>query len=900
MKKLFGMSILFSLTAFAATVDLSEQQWALKNNNESITINKPSEIKLQKVPVVAVFDFGLDYEHPDLAHAILKNEKECDGEKDSDDDGNGYIDDCFGLDLSSNDNNVKDASGHGTHVAGIISAKNDGEGISGVDDRIKILPVKIFSGSTKPFRVSSDDPQSIASIIVKGIDYAITREVDVINISAGWLNKMHASKIEAAIKKANDNNILIVAAAGNNRNSSHQYPCGLDGVLCVGSVGPTGQISSFSNYGGMVDIYAAGENIISTYPTYFVPESYTVTGYEKYNGTSQAAPYVSAAAALIKGANKGITNDRVIQKLLEGATTLKSNKVDTRILNISRALQQKDVPSYYPNLKDNALLKVDKSLKFDILLPIKNYSQRVSSLSMSCSTDHENIKNLSCRVHDNKKSFTVSGKLSDLSASNSFELDITLNVGRKTKKFQKSFYLVQDFDSSDVKRIVLPAGIPSINKIASVESFGLNDSSSYFSMAKKNDLFQLNFYKYESDKFQKKLTYEIKDLVSLYKIVKVKKDDILEHLVVYSTKVSKDVKRLSVAYFSEDFSSHQKTISVEVDRGVKLSNERMSFITNDNRLLVGFYTTSFLLNEDYDSASWGKTFLDLNFDRREVGQHIFYVSETGFKAYDNEKFYEKLYSEMDLGWMDKVWFNATPVLLNDVPAYELSVESFGTTTRYVTTLNINNRMDLTQLNNDGFDIGNPNTIKVNSFNRETNQKNTIVTKVNGKNIINVFDYNLDQTFQYTQNDSMEDIQSIVGGVNLDDETVIFYETQKNMAVFSSKNPDHVSTIQLDRLNFFQGNDQARFQNAIAKYYHVGSTLEKNQSLPSVFVDFSSINANFVSTAVYRDGDLTRELRYSFEIPKNCLTGEVLTFNNQKYLPLTCKKSGKETQYLKPL
>jgi subtilisin family serine protease len=76
--------------------------------------------------IVAVVDTGCDIQHPDLAANIWYNSDEIPGDG-IDNDRNGYIDDVFGWDFADNDNNPYDASGHGTHVAGLIAAVGDND-----------------------------------------------------------------------------------------------------------------------------------------------------------------------------------------------------------------------------------------------------------------------------------------------------------------------------------------------------------------------------------------------------------------------------------------------------------------------------------------------------------------------------------------------------------------------------------------------------------------------------------------------------------------------------------------------------------------------------------------------------------------------------------------------------
>ena len=91
--------------------------------------------------VVAIIDTGVDIDHEDLADNIWKNTGEIPGNG-IDDDGNGYIDDYYGVNVITGKGDGDDDNGHGTHVAGIIAAKNNFVGVLGIAYNVKIMPVK--------------------------------------------------------------------------------------------------------------------------------------------------------------------------------------------------------------------------------------------------------------------------------------------------------------------------------------------------------------------------------------------------------------------------------------------------------------------------------------------------------------------------------------------------------------------------------------------------------------------------------------------------------------------------------------------------------------------------------------------------------------------------------------
>ena len=96
---------------------------------------------------VAVVDSGVMMTHPDLKNNIWTNPGETEGD---DSDHNSYLNDIHGWDFYDDDNDPSDELGHGTHVAGIISAEtNNGVGVASLARNVKIIPLKIFNAEGK-------------------------------------------------------------------------------------------------------------------------------------------------------------------------------------------------------------------------------------------------------------------------------------------------------------------------------------------------------------------------------------------------------------------------------------------------------------------------------------------------------------------------------------------------------------------------------------------------------------------------------------------------------------------------------------------------------------------------------------------------------------------------------
>ncbi|MBE6673084.1 MAG: hypothetical protein E7599_06155, partial [Ruminococcaceae bacterium] len=239
--------------------------------------------------VVAVIDTGVDYDHEDLAQNIWVNKGEVPDDG-IDNDGNGYIDDYYGVNIITGKGNGDDDNGHGTHVAGIIAAQNNKLGIVGIAYNTKVMPIKAAMASG--YLHQSD--------IAKAVLYAYEQGAEVINMSFGGTACSIA--VQDALATAYTRCVLV-ASAGNDGAYNEglgaipNYPAALTYVLGVMSVDQDGRESYFTNWdvkafnGVEYELYAPGNEIVSTIPG---------DRYATWSGTSMAAPMVSAIAAILR------------------------------------------------------------------------------------------------------------------------------------------------------------------------------------------------------------------------------------------------------------------------------------------------------------------------------------------------------------------------------------------------------------------------------------------------------------------------------------------------------------------------------------------------------------------------------------------------------------------------
>lgn len=288
-------------------------QWALHNTGQNggvadADIDAPEAWDLQcgaSNVVVAVIDSGVWLTHEDLAANLWRNPGEVPGNG-VDDDGNGFVDDVHGLNATAGNGKVGDGAGHGTHLAGIIGAVgNNGLGVAGVAWRVQIMACRFLA---------SDGSGSISDAVTC-IEYARTMGARIIN--ASWVGTNDSVALSLAVARARDAGILFVAAAGNSALDIDRSTCSppnlpYENVLSVGASSRADTLWDRSNYGATnVDLAAPGLDISSTY---FIADN----NYVAMTGSSQAAAFVSGAAALVWAAFPAADYLEVISRIRYG------------------------------------------------------------------------------------------------------------------------------------------------------------------------------------------------------------------------------------------------------------------------------------------------------------------------------------------------------------------------------------------------------------------------------------------------------------------------------------------------------------------------------------------------------------------------------------------------------
>ena len=228
-----------------------------------------------------------------------------------------------GYNYLDNNTDVTDNIGHGTFVAGLIAAQEDGQGLMGAAPMAKIIPLKCFDDGKKTY------VSTLCSAIYDAVDRF---DFEILNMSLGVTG--YSKTLEAAIRTVTDAGTLVVAASGNSGNSTLYYPAAFSGVIGVGAVDRSGTISSFSTRNESVLVTAPGREICSTDKN----GSWSVN-----KGTSFSTPLVCAVLARLLNVQP-LTPEQAIDLLSRTATDLGPEGYDTSygygLVNMGAALRQ--------------------------------------------------------------------------------------------------------------------------------------------------------------------------------------------------------------------------------------------------------------------------------------------------------------------------------------------------------------------------------------------------------------------------------------------------------------------------------------------------------------------------------------------------------------------------------
>ena len=170
-----------------------------------------------------------------------------------------------------------DMTGHGTAVASIICAKDDDNGVTGIDDDLEVYSVRILD----------ENNEAPISRVVAALQWCEENGIDIINMSFG--TNYDSDILREEIKSVADKGILMIAAAGNDKEADQiLYPAAYEEVMAVGGVSADMSPADCSVQGAGVELSAPGE---------YIPVLAQLGGLTVESGTSMAAPHIAAVAA---------------------------------------------------------------------------------------------------------------------------------------------------------------------------------------------------------------------------------------------------------------------------------------------------------------------------------------------------------------------------------------------------------------------------------------------------------------------------------------------------------------------------------------------------------------------------------------------------------------------------
>lgn len=247
-------------------------QWGLRKSGFEKAWNRTRGRGMK----VALVDSGVHARHVDLRRKVVAK-----------------------WDFHNGNSTIEDLNGHGTHVAGIMAARaGNGKGVVGGCPSCKLIVAKALDKNL----VGYD------SNVIKGILWSARKGAKVINLSLGGTHKSEAMK--SAVYRAQRRGAVVVAAGGNYGNNTPVYPAAYRGVIGVSHTDRYDRRVFDASYGGWIDVAAPGYDILSTVPG----------GYGYKNGSSMAAPHVSALAGLLASQKRHPSN--IQKRILRSAQDL--------------------------------------------------------------------------------------------------------------------------------------------------------------------------------------------------------------------------------------------------------------------------------------------------------------------------------------------------------------------------------------------------------------------------------------------------------------------------------------------------------------------------------------------------------------------------------------------------
>ncbi|TVQ90432.1 MAG: hypothetical protein EA397_12660 [Deltaproteobacteria bacterium] len=413
----------FTLDLSSIPDDLTSSQWHHLNHGQTIAGQEGivgadmSSIEAWErtiggaTPIVAVLDTGVYLDHRELRDQIAVNEGEiCDNGVD--DDGNGYIDDCYGWDTADDDNDVDPrtlpttaAAGgpcqreHGTFISGLIAGtSNNGTGVAGV----------IWDGRVLPLKIASDDGCRVFDTsVAEALLYAHDRGARIVN--ASWAFTGSSTLLQEAFLEAEGRGTFFALAAGNDgidTNLHTLYPLAydLEGALSVTATTNRDTRPPYANWGATtIHLGAPGHELWSS-------GIGGIDDHHRGSGTSYAAPLVAATAALIWSEWPSLSANEVRDAILDSVDPVEDldcGVTDRCVLsggrlNAGAALAEAERRATQPNLRLSGMIfddsvggdgdgQPERGETFDLRLALENRGPVRAQPDLTLHIDHPHL-----------------------------------------------------------------------------------------------------------------------------------------------------------------------------------------------------------------------------------------------------------------------------------------------------------------------------------------------------------------------------------------------------------------------------------------------------------------------------------------------------------------------------
>lgn len=863
-----------------------------------------------KRPVVAVLDTGVDLNHPDIKDALWTNDGECGKDPKVDNDGNKLKGDCqgwnFTADIESDAAKLPDdTDGHGSHVAGIIAAQVNDYGIAGINQNIRIMPVKVM-GNT-----NSEIPSSEA--FARGIQYAADKGADVINMSLGWPKSLETENLRRAVFSALQKGVIIVAAAGNNNSAEPLFPCAYEGVICVAASTLDGSFAGFSNFGGHVDIVAPGEGILSLHPTTFDPDFFSVNGFEIRSGTSQAAPVVAALIATLKAQKNDISTQEIMARLYS-APALPDSRKYTLSGSVSWDALGKEVtaPVIRPIFKKQIAREPKQIIvapgstigKFNF--PLKNFglasgkvTLKLESLSPAISVVNPDLELESLNSGESKiLSYDI--QIVDLNLESFAKLKLTVSNESETRSYNFELPVVRDvrsvaskFSFKFVDKPIPLAALRNgdvVTTLTTVETFTNSPGHEFFVRrfireGEKSSKLEITLFEKKGSEFVQKNPLVINDAVYL---VNFKRGDLNfdgeEDYLINTIMRDGDKVKIVFSFYKKDLSplwtsfQHVKVdLSVITDNFLNLLKDQsplpISLVNYQHPKLGKMMVPAFITRGQLPKLDQVLTSWDTQDMRRKVRLYYLEPSNDSFRirAMTTKVWEEALKTEIKAKWFETVELESLlPRSFDDAKRGEVrALVSVGIGT-------------LRQLYIYSFQpTKNSRGVKIPQLVLQTEGMNSLLKASseglisNGEVYFNIYDR--ERSKLITTKDKVQDSELIFRHPSQTDliigQVASFENGTKRTSVIQTREElisvttDGNSPMKIGRRPKLRYSFLS--QKLLTELYYPVIYKRGGSQSPALYVDATSMTGNRINLIEEQNGELVSSIRNSILVPANC-------------------------------